>query len=331
MSASLTLRFFAGAVAVCCATGAWAQPSTAKGTTSFPTRSIRLIVGFPPGGGADLLARIIGEKMSEDLKQQIVVDNRGGGGGTIATNMVAKAAPDGYNLLLMSIGIAFAPALYRNLPYDLEKDLVPVSLLVTQPCVLAIHPSVPAKTVKEFVALAKSKPGEFLYSSSGSGSAAHLAAELFRATANINIGHVPYKGGPQIITSLLAGEVHMVIAGMATVQPHVRAGKLRGLATTGITRAKAAPELPTIAEAGLPGAEFDIWYGMLVPAATPAPIVKTINQSFNRVLAAPDVQERIAGAGFEPLGGTQEKFATYLKAELKKWSAVVRIAGIRGG
>jgi tripartite-type tricarboxylate transporter receptor subunit TctC len=307
---------------------ALAQARGTRDGGAYPSRAIRLLVGFAPGGGSDLAARLIGQKMGEDLQQQFVVDNRGGGGGTIATNLVAKAAPDGHTLLLMSIGIAFAPALYRSLPYDLEKDLLPVVLLVTQPCILALHPGVAATSVRELIALARARPGEIRYNSSGIGSAAHLAGELFRATANVELVHVPYKGGASIVTALLGGEVHMLIAGAVSLLPHVRAGKLRGLASTGLTRARDAPEMPTIAEAGLPGAEFDIWYGLFLPAATPRATAQTLNASFNRIVAAPDVQARLAAAGFETLGGTPEKFAGYLKSELRKWSGVVRSAGI---
>jgi tripartite-type tricarboxylate transporter receptor subunit TctC len=183
--------------------------------------------------------------------------------------------------------------------------------------------------VKDLIALAKARPGEIRYNSSGIGSAAHLAGELFRATAGVELVHVPYKGGASIVTALLGGEVHMLIAGAVSLLPHVRAGRLRGLATTGLTRAKDAPDMPTIAEAGLPGAEFDIWYGLFLPSATPRPIVNALNGSYNRIIALPDVQSRLAAAGFEPLGGTSEKFAAYLKSELRKWSGVVRSAGIQ--
>jgi tripartite-type tricarboxylate transporter receptor subunit TctC len=301
----------------------------AQQLSTYPDKAVRLVVPFALGGGSDIIARLLAQKVGAAWGESVVVDNRGGGGGTVGTNTVAKSAPDGYTLLLTSISIAYAPALYRKLPYDTEKELVPVVLIVTQPSVLVVHPSVPAKSVAEFVALAKLKPNEIRYSSGGSGSAPHLATELLRATAGISLVHVPYKGGGAVVTALMAGEVQMLIAGMASLLPHVRSGRLRALAVTGIARAKAAPELPTIAEAGLPGAEFDGWYGLLVPAGTPRAVVGKLNADFNRALAAANLQERLASAGFEPLGGTQQKFAAYLRAETRKWTAVVRDAKIQ--
>ncbi len=305
------------------------QTSRPEASSHYPRKSVRLVVPFAPGGGTDIIARLLAQKLGEAWGQSIVVDNRGGGGGTIGTNIAAKSAPDGYTILLTSVSVAYLPAIHRKLPYDTEKDLVPVVLVVTQPNLLAVHPNLPAKSVAELINLAKAKPGEIRYASGGSGSAPHLATELFRATANISLVHVPYKGGGPAITGLLAGETHMFIAGLASLLPHVKAGRLRSLAVTGVTRAKAVPELPTVAEAGLPGFDFDTWYGLLVPARTPGPVIGKLNEEFNRVLAARDVQERMAGVGVDPLGGTQEKFAAYLKAEIRKWTAVVREAGIQ--
>ncbi len=305
------------------------QTSRPGAPSDYPHKSIRLVVPFAPGGGTDIIARLLAQKVGAAWGQSIVVDNRGGAGGTIGTNTAAKATPDGYTLLLTSISVAFSPALYRKLPYDTEKELAPVTLIVVQPNLLTVHPGLPVKSVPELVALAKSKPGEIRYSSGGTGSASHLATELFRATANISLIHVPYKGGGPAITALLAGETHMMVPNIVTSLPHIKAGRMRALAVTGMTRAKSLPELPTIAEAGVPGAEFDGWYGLLVPAKTPSAIVRKINEEFNRALAAQDVRERFADAGFEPLGGTQEKFAAYLKAETKKWTTVVRKANIQ--
>jgi tripartite-type tricarboxylate transporter receptor subunit TctC len=311
---------------------AWAQPvqaSRPEASSDYPRKPVRLVVPFAPGGGTDIIARLLAHKVGETWGQLIVVDNRSGAGGTVGTNTVAKATPDGYTLLLTSISVAFSPALYRKLPYDTEKDLVPVALIVTQPSLLVVHPAVAAKSVTELVALVKSKPGEIRYSSGGSGSASHLAVELFRATAKVNLVHVPYKGGGPAITSLVSGETHMMISNIVTLQPHIKAGRMRALAVTGVTRARSLPELPTIAEAGVPGAEFDGWYGLLVTAGTPGAVARKINEEFNRALAAQDVRDRFADAGFEPLGGTQKKFAAYLKAEIKKWTTVVREANIQ--
>lgn len=298
-------------------------------SSDYPRKSVRLVVPFAPGGGTDIIARMLAQKVGGAWGQSIVVDNRAGAGGTIGTNTVAKAPPDGYTLLLSSVSIAYLPALYSKLPYDTEKELVPVALIVTQPSIVVVHPAIPAASVAEFIAVARSRRGEIRYSSGGSGSASHLAVELFRTTAKIDLVHVPYKGGGPAITSLVGGETQMMISNIVTLLPHVKSGRIRALAVTGVTRAKALPELPTVAEAGLPGSEFDGWYGLLVTAGSPSMVVRKINEAFNRALAAQDVRERFADAGFEPLGGTQEKFAAYLKAETRKWTAVVREANIR--
>ncbi|MBI3068293.1 MAG: tripartite tricarboxylate transporter substrate binding protein [Betaproteobacteria bacterium] len=305
------------------------QTSRPEAPPDYPQKSVRLVVPFAPGGGTDIIARLLAQKVGAAWGQSLVVDNRGGGGGTIGANIAAKSAPDGYTVLLTSLSIAYTPALYKKLPYDPEKEFGPVTLVVTQPNLLVVPPSLPVKSVAELIALAKSRAGEIRYGSGGSGSAPHLATELFRATAGITLVHVPYKGGGPALTGLMAGEAHLMIAGTALLLPHVRAGRLRALAATGMTRARAAPELPTVAEAGLPGYEFDTWYGLLVPARTPGAIIGKINEEFNRALAAHDVQERLAGAGFESLGGTQKRFAAYLKAEMRKWTTVVREANIR--
>ena len=313
-------RAIAIAAALLCAPGAWC---------AYPDKPVRMLVPFAPGGGSDIVARLLAQKTGVLWNQSVVVDNRGGGGGVAGTNAVAKSAPDGYTLLLTSISIAYAPALYGSLPYDTERELAPCVLLVVQPSILGVHPALPVKSVAELIALAKTKPGEIRYSSGGGGSAPHLAAEIFRSTAGIQLTHVPYKGGGAIVTAVLSGEVQMLFAGVASLMPHIKVGRLRALAVTGTTRSKAAPDLPSIAEAGLPGAEFDGWYGLLLPAATPRDIVARINADYNKVLAAADVQERLLVSGFEPLGGTPQKFADYLRSETRKWTKVVREANIR--
>ena len=313
-------RAIAIAAALLCAPGAWC---------AYPDKPVRMLVPFAPGGGSDIVARLLAQKTGVLWNQSVVVDNRGGGGGVAGTNAVAKSAPDGYTLLLTSISIAYAPALYGSLPYDTERELAPCVLLVVQPSILGVHPALPVKSVAELIALAKTKPGEIRYSSGGGGSAPHLAAEIFRSTAGIQLTHVPYKGGGAIVTAVLSGEVQMLFAGVASLMPHIKVGRLRALAVTSTTRSKAAPDLPSIAEAGLPGAEFDGWYGLLLPAATPRDIVARINADYNKVLAAADVQERLLVSGFEPLGGTPQKFADYLRSETRKWTKVVREANIR--
>ncbi len=300
----------------------------ADAATDYPRRAIRLLVPFAPGGGTDIIARVTAQKVADAWGQSIVVDNRSGGGGTIAAQTAATAVPDGYTLLLPSISIAYAPAVYSRLPYN-TADLAPVILVATQQNLLAVHPSVPAKTVMELVALAKSKPGEISVATGGAGASDHLAMELFRSYAGIRLNNVPYKGQVPGTNALIGGEVQMQISPMASVYPHVLSGKLRGLAVTGSVRAKTAPELPTIAEAGLTGYEFYVWYALLAPAATPPAVMGKINEGFNRALSAPEVKERLASIGIDALGGTQEKFASFLKSEMQKWAKVAREANIR--
>ena len=298
-------------------------------SADYPRRSVRLLVPFAPGGGTDIIARLTAQKVSEAWGQPIVVDNRSGGGGTIAAQLAATSVADGYTLLMPSISIAYAPAVYSKLPYDTEKDLTPVILVATQQNLLVVHPAVPAKSVVELIALAKSKPGEIRVATGGAGASDHLAMELFRASAGISLVNVPYKGQVPGTNALIGGEVHMQISPMASLYPHVTSGKLRGLAVTGSARAKTAPELPTIAEAGLPGYEFYVWYALLVPSATPRPIVRKINESFDRALNSPDVRDRLAAIGIDALGGTSEKFAAFLKSEMRKWAKVAKEANIR--
>jgi tripartite-type tricarboxylate transporter receptor subunit TctC len=272
---------------------------------------------------------VTAQKVSDAWGQPIVVDNRSGGGGTIAAQLTATSVADGYTLLMPSISIAYAPAVYSKLPYDTEKDLTPVILVATQQNLLVVHPAVPAKSVKELIALAKSKPGEIRVATGGAGASDHLAMELFRASAGISLVNVPYKGQVPGTNALIGGEVQMQISPMASLYPHVTSGKLRGLAVTGSARAKTAPELPTIAEAGLPGYEFYVWYALLAPAATPRTIVRKINESFDRALNSPDVRDRLAAMGIDALGGTPEKFAMFLKSEMRKWAKVAKDANIR--
>jgi tripartite-type tricarboxylate transporter receptor subunit TctC len=306
-----------------------AWPAVVDAQTDFPRKSIRLIVPSAPGGGTDLIARMIAQKVSEAWGQPIIVENNSGGATTIGTNIVAKSAPDGYTLLMTTANFAFIPAIYSKLPYDPEKDLIPIVITVTQFDCLAVHPGVPARSVTELIALAKSKPGEIRYGSGGSGSVGHLAAELFRSLANIKLAHVPYKGTGPVTTAAISGEIHMLIANIASLLPYVKAGRLRALAVTGARRARIVPDLPTVAESGLPGYEFENWYGLWAPAGTPTAVVKKINEEVNRALALPALQARFAEVGIEPAGGTSAKFAAFLTAEIKKWNAVARSAGIQ--
>ncbi len=310
---------------------AHSQPATKPDpATDFPRRSVRLIVPNAPGGGTDVIARMVGAKAGEAWGQSVVIDNQGGGGTTIGTSNAVRAAPDGYTLLMAGPSLAYVPALYRNLPYDTEKDLLPIMLVATQPSMLVVHPSLPVKSLAQLVALAKSKPGALLYSSGGTGSPSHLAVELLRVQAGIKLVHVPYKGGGPAGTAALTGETQMTITNVSSLLAHVRSGRLRALAVTGTARAKAAPELPTVAEAGLPGYEFGVWYGLLAPAKTPQAVVRRINDDFNRALSAPDLQDRFAGVGIEAAGGTPQQFTEFVAAELRKWAQVIATAGIKG-
>jgi tripartite-type tricarboxylate transporter receptor subunit TctC len=297
---------------------------------TYPAKSIRLIVPVAPGGGTDIVARLIAQGLTDRWGQSVVVDNHGGGGGVIGVSLVAKAVPDGYTMLLGSNGhITFASALYRNLPYDTQKDLAPISLVANQPFVLAVHPSLPAHSVQELIALVKKNPGQITYASGGSGGASHLGTELLQITTGISMVHVPYKGTGPGMTALLSGEVQVAIIGVATVLPHMTTGKIRALAVTGAKRSQAAPDLQTIAEAGVPGYEFDVWYGLLFTGGTPRDIVMKTNAELVRILKSPATAERYASAGLEPVTTTPEEFAAMIKSEIPKWQKVVKAAGLK--
>lgn len=293
----------------------------------YPTKSIRLIVMAAPGGGADALARNIGQKLSEALGQPVVVDNRGAGLGGMET--VAHAAPDGYTLLLCGTSnLGIAPSLYAKLPYDPVKDYVPITQLASTPNILVVHPSVPAKSLKEFVAYVKANPNKINYASPNVGSNGHLSGGLLNEAAGIDMQHVPYKGAAQAVVDVLAGRVPVMISAMSAVVPHVKSGKLRALAVTGAQRVSAVPEVPTIAESGYPGFEASTWFGVLAPAGTPKPIVTRLNNEIVRILNIPDVRARLYDiGGFEFIGSTPEAFGSYIKTEIKKWEKVVKASG----
>jgi tripartite-type tricarboxylate transporter receptor subunit TctC len=305
------------------ATGALAQ-------SSFPTRTVTLTVGFAPGGGTDTAARIVAQKLTQNIGQSVVVENRAGAGGNIAAQQIATAAPDGYTISLSSVGpLSVAPALYKNLPYDPRRDLAPLTMGMVFPNVFVIHPGVPAKTLKEFVALAKSKPGELNYASSGVGGAGHLAGELFKQAAGIDMVHVPYKGGGPAMTDLLGGRVTMYPAVPSTALPHIQAGKLRALAVTGPTRLPTLPDVPTVAESGYPGFEAMNWYAFVAPAKTPKEILDFWNRELVKVLKDPEVRAKLMQDGLEPMPGSREDLARYIERETEKWGKVVRAANIQ--
>jgi tripartite-type tricarboxylate transporter receptor subunit TctC len=320
--ASLVLAMTAGA-------GLIAQPARAA-DAPFPTKPVRLIVPFTPGGSTDILARAIGQKLSETWKQPVVIDNRPGAGGSIGMELAAKSQPDGYTMVMGHIGtLAANPALYRSLPYDPVKDFAPVTLVAMVPNVLVVGPSVPSRNVAEFVALAKSKPGKLDYGSGGNGSAAHLAMEYFKLKAGVDLQHVPYKGTAPALTDLLGGQIAVILTGLPPVLQHVKAGKLRILGVASKQRLKSFPDIPTIAESGVPDFEAPQWYGLLVPAGTPKDIVVKIQRDAVAALKDPTVNERLAGEGAEPVGNTPEQFAAFIRSEIDLWGKVIRATGMK--
>ena len=297
---------------------------------AYPSRPVRLLIPFAPGGGSDALARIIAPRLTETLGQTWVVDNRGGAGGNLAAEIVVKAAPDGYTVFLgFATVLTVNPALYK-LSFDMGRDLAPVTLLATAQYILVLHPSVPANTVKDFIALARQKPGAFNFSSGGAGTPLHLAGELFSKRAGIRMVHVPYKGGGPAAAALLAGEVQVLFGSIASSVPQVKAGKLKALATTGIKRSRVMPELPTLDETGFPGFDVGTWYGFLVPAKTPQPIVNRLRDAAIRTVALPDVQKVMAAQGLEVETSTPQELAVRIKRESAVWAGVIKEAGIKG-
>lgn len=293
----------------------------------YPTRPVRLVIGFPPGGAADIIARAVGNKLAASFGQQVIADNRGGHSGTIAAEIVAKAAPDGYTLLHGTIALVVNAILTKNLPFDYTKDLLPVTQAVDQTNILVVNPSVPAKSVKELIALAKAKP--LNGGSSGIGGTGHLALELFNLQAGTKITHVPYKGGGPAIVDLLGGQIQLSFATAASVIAHIQSGKLRALAVTTAKRSALVPELPTVAETGLKGYEVNNWNGFFVPAGTPRALINRLNRELTAALTAPDVRDFLFKQGIETAPGTPEQFAKYMKSEQAKWTRVIKAAGLR--
>lgn len=296
--------------------------------TGFPVRPVRFIVPNAAGGSTDLVARSVALKLSESLGQQVVVDNRPGSGGIIGTELVAKAVPDGYTLLMGTIGnIAISPHLYRKLSYDPVRDFAPITQLASAAYMLVTHPSLPVSSVKALVALARSKPGQVSYASAGSGTGSHLSAELFRSVSAVELIHIPYKGGTPALIDVMAGHVQVMFNGIPSSMPHLKTGRIKGLAVTTARRSPAAPELPTIAEAGFPGAESTSWTGVLAPAGTPAAIISQLHGEIARVLQNPEVKTRLSADGAVPVGSNPVEFAAYIRSELAKWGNVVKASG----
>ena len=296
---------------------------------AYPTRPIRLIVAYPPAGGADVVARSVGQKLAEAWGQQVVIDNRPGGNTNIAAELAAHAAPDGYTLIEIALAHTVNATLYPKLGYDVRRDFAHVALLASVPGILTVHPSVPARTTREFIDYAKAKPGQLNYASTGVGGPQHLGMELFKTLTGVDITHIPYKGAAPALSDLLSGQVQSIFGNMISTLPHTRAGRLRALAVSSAKRSEAAPELLTIAESGVRGFESGSWWGIAAPAQTPRPIIEKINAEVNRILALPELRSRLGAEGAELLGGTPEACAAYVRAEIDKWAKVVRFAKMR--
>jgi tripartite-type tricarboxylate transporter receptor subunit TctC len=308
-------------------TAALIAPAAAQ---QYPAKPVRFVIPFAPGGANDVIGRMVGNKLGEVLGQPMIMDNRGGAGGSIGVELAAKSPPDGYTLVLGNIAtLAVNPTLYSKLPYDPVKDLQPISLGAKSQQVLVVHPSLPARTVRQLVALARSKPGELIYASGGNGSGAHLTAEYFKLLTKTNLVHVPYKGlGPAYI-DLLAGQIQLAFGGVTGVGPHIKSNRVRPLGVSGASRVPAFPDIPTIAEAGVPGYDVTLWYGVLAPAGTPAPIVKRLHAAMTTALQSADLKERLLNSGAEPALNDPEGFRAFIRAEIGRWAPIIRASGAR--
>lgn len=295
---------------------------------AYPAKPIRIVCTLAAGGGVDATARIVGQGLTDAWGQPVIVDNRPGAGGTIATEAVVRAAPDGYTLLMTSPGHVTAPALYK-LSYDTLKDLAPVSMIVSSPSVLVVHPSLPAGSMKDLLALARARPGELSFGTSGNGSPGHMTVELLAMSAGVRLVHVPYKGTPPILADLIGGRIVAAASSVASTMPHVTAGRLKALAVTSARRSMAQPQLPTVAESGVPGFAVDIWYGLLAPVEVPREIVSRLHEGVTTVVGRPEVRQKLLAAGLEPSVMAPEPFGRYLATEVEKWGKVIRSAGIR--
>lgn len=316
-------------VALLCTLIGWNAGMPAAQAQQYPARPIRIVVSFAPGGSVDLVARLMGQKLQEAWGQQVVIDNRPGAGGNLSAELVAKAAPDGYTLYMSSASFVVNASLYEKLPYDPVKDFEPVSLIASVQNVLVAHPSLPAKTVKELIALAKRAPGRINYASTGSGSSGHLTMELLKSMAGIDLTHVPYKVIGQATSDLIAGQISLWFPSLPGALPHITAGKMTALAVSGARRSPALPQAPTVAEAGIAGFEAVTWYPLLAPANTPKPIVDRLNAQVVAILNAGDVRERLTAQGVEPVGSTPAQLAQHIRTELPKWAKVVRLSGAK--
>jgi tripartite-type tricarboxylate transporter receptor subunit TctC len=300
------------------------------GAQTYPSKAVRIIVPFPPGAGVDIVTRAVVGRFGEALGQQVIVDNRAGAGGILGAELAAKAAPDGYTILMATAGIlTVIPHMQAKLPYSVERDFTPVSLVASVPSVLVVHPSMPVKSVKELIALARAKPGEINYASTGNGTLPHLAAEFFKQQAKVNMVHIAYKGSAPATTDLLGGNVQVFFGNMLSVIEQVRSGRLRALAVTSQQRQAVANEIPTMIESGFPGFEAGTWFGLMAPAATPRDIVNRLHGDVAKAVRQPDVQKQLAGQGATTIGNTPEQFAAYIKSESAKWAKVLAASGVK--
>lgn len=320
----LLLSTLLGAAALLAAPFAGSQSAQAD---TFPSRPLRLVVGYAAGGSTDQIARIVGQKLSEELGQPVVIDNKPGAGATIASDFVAKSAPDGYTLFMSTIANTINTTLYRRLPFDFERDFAPVSLVATVPNVLVVNPSVAANTVQEFIALAKKNPEKLYFASSGSGSSIHLSGELFNMVAGVKLTHVPYKGSAPAVVDLMSGQVQAMFDNLSSSLPYIKAGKLRALAVTSATRSPAAPDIPTMAEAGLPDCEVLSWFALVAPAKTPQPIIDKLNAAVVKLLADPSTKQQFDNIGADPASSTPAALAALISSETAKWAKVVKTSG----
>ena len=309
-------------VALCAGLPVFSGLATAQ-TAAYPNRSVKFMVPYAAGGGVDKIARVIAQQLTKSLGQPVVIDNRGGAAGNIGTELAVRADPDGYTILMGAAALAINVTLYRNLAFDPVKDLVPLSLIAKTPNIVVVNPQVPVNSVKELVALAKSKPGALNYASAGSGTTSHLAAELLDTVAGIKMTHIPYKGTAPAVTGILGGEVQVMLAPALTVLPFIKSGRLRALATTGSARSPAFPDIPTVSQSGYPGFEASQWYGVLAPTGTPEPILARLNKELVKAVQSPEVQTALLSEGSEPIGSTREEFDQYLKSEIARWAKAI--------
>ena len=301
----------------------------AAGAQSYPVKPVRVVVSFPAGAGVDIVARTVTPRLTEAFGQQFIVDNRAGASGNLGAEVAAHAVPDGYTLLFTPASVASSQALYQKLGYNLERDLVPISIVASAPFVLVVHPSLPVKNVKDLIAMAKAKPGQLLYASTGNGGSPHLASELFKLQAKIDIVHIPYKGTPPAVVDLIAGQVSMMFANTLSVLPYVNSGRLHALAISSAKRSAAAPALPTIAESGMPGFETSTWFGMMAPTGTPADIVTRLGNALRKIVQTKTVADALIAQGADPIGSTAEEFQARIKSDIDKWARTIKAAGVR--